>query len=127
MRIQGCFLCAHIALYSFGALEETIDFSGISDLDVGDTRVTMRHYAAASGFFITANGYLVTDKYAIEEAERLIVVHDNKAYEAQPVKVLATARFTLLKVEGGRFPQAVIAQGGTKRAGDKLLLGGFAA
>ena len=127
MRISICLSCAYIVFCSFGALEETIDFSGIADLDIGDTRTTMRHYAAASGFFITANGYLVTDKYAIEEAERLIVVHDNKAYEAQPVKVPPTARFSLLKVDGGHFPQAVIAQGGTKRAGSKLLLGGFAA
>ena len=127
MRISICLFCAHIVLCSFSALEETIDFSGIADLDVGDTRTTMRHYAAASGFFITANGYLVTDKFAIEEAERFIVVHDNKAYEAQLVKVPPTARFSLLKVNGGSFPQAVITQGGAKRAGSKLLLGGFAA
>ena len=62
MRIPSCLLCVFVAICSFGALEETIDFSGIADLDIGDTRATMRHYAAASGFFITRNGYLVTDK-----------------------------------------------------------------
>lgn len=127
MRGSLWILLAAKAACAFGALEDTIDFSGIADISVGDTRTTMRHYAAASGFFITANGYLVTDKYAIEEAERLIVVHDNKAYEARPVRVPPTARFSLLKVDGGSFPQAVVAQGDTKRAGGKLLLGGFAA
>ena len=126
MRIPSCLLCVFVAICSFGALEETIDFSGIADLDIGDTRATMRHYAAASGFFITRNGYLVTDKYLIAEAKRLVVVHENKAYEAQPVNVAPAARFALLKV-AGLFPQAVIAQGDGRKAGDKLLVGGFAA
>ena len=127
MRISICLFCAHIALCSFGALEETIDFSGIADLDVGDARVSMHHYAAVSGFFITSNGYLVTDRYQIEEAERLIVVHDNKAYEARRIDISPAARFALLKVDGGHFPQAVIAQGESRKAGDKMMVAGFAA
>ena len=109
MRIRSCLLCVYIGISSFGALEETVDFSGIADLNVGDARVTMHHYTAASGFFITSNGYLVTDRYQIEEAERLIVVHDNKAYEAQRIDISPAARFALLKVDGRNFPQTVIA------------------
>jgi len=116
-----------LAFNTFGALEETVDFSGIDDLNVGDTRSTMRHYTCASGFFITPNGYLVTDRYQIEEAERLIVVHDNKAYEARRIDISPAARFALLKVDGGKFPQAVIAQGESRKAGDKMMLAGFAA
>ena len=127
MRISSCLLCVCIGICSFGALEETVDFSGIADLDVGDARVTMHHYAAVSGFFITPNGYLVTDRYQIEEAERLIVVHDNKAYEARRIDISPAARFALLKVDGGNFPQAVIAQGESRKAGDKMMLAGFAA
>ena len=117
-------LCMRI--YTFGALEETIDFSGITDLDVGDTRAAMRHYACASGFFITRNGYLVTDKYLIAEAKNIIVVYKNRAYEAHPVKVAPVARFSLLKVDGGIFPQATIAQGDARKTGERLLVGGFA-
>ena len=109
----------------WGALEDTVDFSGVSDDGVGDEIVSMRHYAAASGFFISSNGYLVTDKYQIAEAERLIVVHDNKAYEARRIDISPTARFALLKVDGAGFPQVVISQDDLRKVGDKMILTGF--
>ena len=115
------------AFVAYGALEETIDFSGIDDMDVGDARSTMRHAACASGFFITANGCFITDKYQTADAERLIVVCENKAYEAEPVKLPESSRFALLKVKGGPFSPVVFAQDGGGKAGDRLLLTGFAA
>ena len=114
------------ALVVWSALEDTIDFSGIIDDGVGDQLVTMRHYAVASGFFITPNGFLITDKYQIAEADRLVVVHDNKAYEARRIDISPTARFALLKVDGRNFPQIEIVQGERRKAGDKMMLGGFA-
>ena len=118
---------AAVVFAVYGALEETIDFSGIGDMDVGDARSTMRHAACASGFFITANGYFITDKYQTADAERLIVVCENKAYEAELVKVPESSRFALLKVKGGPFSPVVFAQDDGGKAGEKLLLTGFAA
>ena len=114
------------ALAVWGALEDTIDFSGITDDGVGDPLVAMRHYAVASGFFITPNGFLVTDKYQVAEADRLVVVHGNKAYEARRIDISPMARFALLKVDGRKFPQVEIVQGDRRKAGDKMMLGGFA-
>lgn len=112
---------------AYGALEETIDFGGIDAMDVGDARSTMRHAACASGFFITANGCFITDKHQTADAERLIVVCENKAYEAEPVKLPESSRFALLKVKGGPFSPVVFAQDDGGKAGDRLLLTGFAA
>ena len=48
--VTGCVLAV------CGALEDTIDFSVISDSGIANKYLAMRHYAAVSGFFITANG-----------------------------------------------------------------------
>ena len=126
-RIWVITLVTGYMLVACGALEDTIDFSGISDSGVGDKYLTMRHYVAVSGFLITPNGYVVTDRYQIAAAEHLVVVHENKAYEARRVDISPTARFALLKVDGNKFPQVVIAQGDRRKAGDQMMLAGFAA
>ena len=109
------------------ALENTIDFSGISDVSIDDARSTMRHAACSSGFFITADGYFITDKYLVKDAERLIVVCENKAYEAEAVELPATSRCALLKVKGGMFAPVEFAQDDKGRSGERLLVAGFVA
>ena len=109
------------------ALEETIDFSGISDVSIGDVRSTMRHAACVSGFFVTSDGYFITDKHLIQGAERLIVVCENKAYEAELVELSDTSRCALLKVKGGVFIPVEFAQDDERRAGERLLVAGFVA
>lgn len=127
-RMAFCFGVALVRLATaWGALEETIDFSGIADLEIGDSRTALRRVSAASGFFISSSGYVVTDRHRIADARHLFVVHDNRAYEARRIALSAAAPFALLKVDGGpSFPCTVIAQGTTCKAGDLMTLGGFA-
>ena len=120
-------LFAAAVMCASGGLEETIDFSGIDDLEVGDARSTMRHAACASGFFIASGGYFVTDRQQTKGAERLVVVCGNKAHEAEPVPLPDSCQFALLKVKGSAFTPVVFAQGEGGKAGDRLLLTGFAA
>ena len=127
MRCALSVVFAAIFFCSNAALEETVDFSGIADIEVGDERSTMRHAACASGFFLTEDGYFVTDKYLTAGAKRLIVVCENKAYEAEPVELPATNRCALLKVKGGPFTPVVFAQDDGGKAGERLLVAGFAA
>ena len=56
-----------------------------------------------------------------------MVVCKNKAYEAKSVKLPDSCRFALLKVIGGAFAPVVFAQDDGGKAGDKLLLTGYAA
>ena len=72
-----------MAIGTCAAVEKTVDFSGIADMGIGDARSRMRHIAQSSGFFVTKDGYFVTDKLAVSGAERLVVVSENKAYEAE--------------------------------------------
>ena len=112
-----------------GALEETIDFSDVENSGIGRDRGLMRHYARVSGFFLTEDGYLVTDKYAILGADRLIVVHENKAHDAIVTELSPAAGFALLKVsprDGEVFPQAFMTQSIGQAPGRKLAVGGFA-
>ena len=127
MRHMLNLLFTVIVLGANAALEETIDFSGIHDIGVDDERRIQRHAASTSGFFITADGYFVTDKYQTMGAERLIVVCENKAYEAEPVKLLDSCRFALLKVKGESFTPVAFAQDDGGKAGDRFLLTGFSA
>ncbi len=108
-------------------MEETIDFSGVADLEIGDSRTALRRVSAASGFFISRSGYVVTDRHRIADARHLFVVHDNRAYEARRIAIADAAPFALLKIDGGpSFPCTVIAQGTSCKAGDLMTLGGFA-
>ena len=125
MRHALNLLFAVTVLVANAALEETIDFSGLQDMGVDDERRTLRHAACASGFFVTANGYFITDKHMVAGAERLIVVCENRAYEAEPVKLPEACRFALLKIRGGTFMPVVFAQDDGGKAGDKFLLTGF--
>ena len=107
------------------AVERTVDFSGIADMGIGDARATMRHIANASGFFVTKDGYFVTDKHAVAGAERLIVVIENKAYEAESIELPNNSGCALLKVKGGSFTPVTFAQDDRGKAGKRLLLAGF--
>lgn len=78
--------------------------------------------AQGSGFFISSDGYAVTNNHVVENAEKVEVTTDSgKTY---PAKVIGTDKRTdlaLIKVEGGKdFPYAELA-GGKARIGDWVV------
>jgi serine protease Do len=77
--------------------------------------------AQGSGFFISADGYAVTNNHVVDKATTVeIATDDGKTY---PAKVLGTDPRTdlaLIKVEGGNFPYVKLADA-TPRIGDWVL------
>ncbi len=63
--------------------------------------------SAGSGFFISPDGYIVTNNHVVEDAERIEVTigEDEATYEARLIGTDARTDIALLKIEGnGDFP-----------------------
>ena len=68
--------------------------------------------ALGSGFFITADGYAVTNNHVVDGATEVkVVTDDSKTYEAKVIGTDPKTDLALIKVEGGgKFPFVKIAE-----------------
>ncbi len=58
-----------------------------------------------SGFFISADGYAVTNNHVVEKAESVqVTTDDGKTHEAKVIGTDPRSDLALIKVEGGSFP-----------------------
>ena len=74
-----------------------------------------------SGFFISADGYAVTNNHVVEKAESVTVTTDDgKAHKAKVIGTDPRTDLALIKVEGGPFPYVKLADK-TPRIGDWVL------
>lgn len=108
----------------WGGLEETIDFSGIGET-FGVQRNLRHYWKCGSGFFVTSDGWMVTDGWLVQDAEEVIVVCENKAYEAETNTSIGSNKFALVRVKAGTFTPVAFAQVDNARPGAKLLAAGY--
>src|SRR4029077_2462552 len=74
-----------------------------------------------SGFFISADGYAVTNNHVVQNAETVTVTTDDgKTYTAKVIGTDSRSDLALLKVDGGNFPFVKWADG-APRIGDWVL------
>ncbi len=74
-----------------------------------------------SGFFISADGYAVTNNHVVEKAETVQVkTDDGKTYKAKVIGTDPRTDLALIKVDGGTFPYVKLAEA-TPRIGDWVL------
>jgi serine protease Do len=74
-----------------------------------------------SGFFITADGYAVTNNHVVEHAESVkVTTDDGKSYTAKVIGTDPRTDLALIKVDGGSFPYVKLADS-TPRVGDWVL------
>jgi serine protease Do len=75
-----------------------------------------------SGFFISADGYAVTNNHVVESADKVeVTTDDGKIYTAKVIGTDARTDVALIKVEGGSdFPFAKLSEG-KPRIGDWVL------
>jgi len=74
-----------------------------------------------SGFFISADGYAVTNNHVVEKAETVeIRTDDGKTYTAKVVGSDSRTDLALIKVEGNTFPYVKLSDG-SPRIGDWVL------
>jgi serine protease Do len=74
-----------------------------------------------SGFFISADGYAVTNNHVVEKADSVqVTTDDGKIHKAKVIGTDPRTDLALIKVEGGSFPYVKLAEG-NPRIGDWVL------
>ncbi len=74
-----------------------------------------------SGFFISADGYAVTNNHVVEHADNVkVITDDGKTHTAKVIGTDPRTDLALIKVEGGPFPYVNLAAN-TPRIGDWVL------
>ena len=109
----------------FGGVEETIDFGDIEDVGIGGK--LEKYWKNGTAFFVTADGYLVTDSFIVKDAKRVVSVWRNKAYDAEIIFVDTTNRLAVLKANGVDVKPACISQSQNMKKGTMLKAIGFTA
>jgi serine protease Do len=87
-----------------------------------DRQREYRSQALGSGFFISSDGYILTNNHIVENAVTVnITTIEGKEYEAKPIGRDAATDLALLKVEGKGFPYAVLGDSSTIKMGEWVL------
>jgi serine protease Do len=87
----------------------------------GDRAPHQRTTGQGSGFFITADGYAVTNNHVVDHADEVDVqTDDGKTYTAKVIGTDPRTDLALIKVDGNNFPHAKLADK-SPRVGDWVL------
>ena len=83
---------------------------------------TMEGAGSGSGFFISADGYIVTNNHVVENASEITVrLTDDRELEARIVGRDPETDLAVLKVEGGTFPFVEFETSAQPRVGDWVV------
>jgi serine protease Do len=78
--------------------------------------------ASGSGFFISGDGYVVTNNHVVRNAEKITVVtNDNRNFTARVVGTDPATDLAVLKVEGGPFQYVSFEDSARPRVGDWVV------
>jgi serine protease Do len=78
--------------------------------------------SAGSGFFISADGYIVTNNHVVENAETIkVVLKDERELDAVVVGRDEATDLAVLKVKGDNFPFVNFENSGKPRVGDWVI------
>ncbi|HVY34185.1 MAG TPA: trypsin-like peptidase domain-containing protein [Caulobacteraceae bacterium] len=94
------------------------------DPGAGDDPNSTQAKASGSGFFISADGYIVTNNHVIENAKDIKVVLPGKDQRELPAKVIGRDEGTdlaVIKVEGKNFPYVNFENSARPRVGDWVI------
>jgi serine protease Do len=79
-------------------------------------------HAAGSGFFISGDGYILTNNHVVEDADKITVhMNDGKTYAAHLVGRDPATDLAVVKVTGGPFPFVSFENAAKPRVGDWVV------
>lgn len=88
----------------------------------GEESATQRIQASGSGFFISADGYIVTNNHVVENARKITVhLSDDRELDARIIGRDEDTDLAVLKVEGRNFPFVQFATNVQPRVGDWVI------
>jgi serine protease Do len=77
---------------------------------------------AGSGFFISGDGYIVTNNHVVENAEEITVtLADEREFTARLIGRDENTDLAVIKIEGGSFPFVSFEQAAEPRVGDWVI------
>lgn len=92
------------------------------DDDSDDEANAPEAQASGSGFFISPDGYIVTNNHVIDKATSItVVLNDKREMKARLIGRDEDADLAVIKVEGGNFPYAQFETQQKPRVGDWVL------
>ncbi|HEK86050.1 MAG TPA: DegQ family serine endoprotease [Candidatus Aminicenantes bacterium] len=110
------------------SLEEGWPFEDFWDRFFGNQpqpRNRQREYrseALGSGFFISPDGYILTNNHIVEQSVKITVTTvDGKDYEAKRIGTDPATDLALIKIEGKNFPYAVLGDSSAIKVGEWVL------
>ena len=82
-----------------------------------------REIGGGTGFIITSDGYIVTNKHVVadEEAEYTVMMNDESKYDAEVVARDPTTDFAVLKIEGKDFPTIELGDSDELKVGQTVI------
>jgi serine protease Do len=81
-----------------------------------------RRMSSGSGFFISADGYVLTNHHVVEGAERVeVVLHNERRLRARLIGSDPATDLAILKVSGGRFNYVDLKRAGSPKVGDWVI------
>jgi len=84
-----------------------------------------RLHVIGSGFFVTKDGYLLTNHHVVEGAQKIEVHYRGQVLPAKVAAEDSTNDLALLKVEGGNFEALAISRKETSELGQEVFTIGF--
>ena len=92
------------------------------DGEEGEQQDVPEQFGSGSGFFISADGYIVTNNHVVENAEEITVrLNDDRELEATLVGSDPETDLAVLRVEGANFPFVRFEAEARPRVGDWVL------
>lgn len=90
--------------------------------DVDDYGRTVSGLSSGTGFFISSDGYVITNHHVIEGGTKVTVTtHDDEEYPAEIVGFEANNDLAVLKVEGENLPCVTIGSSSDLLVGDQVV------
>ena len=82
-----------------------------------------REVGGGSGFFISADGYIVTNKHVVndDKAEYTVLTNDGKKYDAEVLAKDGTLDVAILKVKGNGFPYLAFGDSDKLKPGQTVI------
>ncbi|MBC7167836.1 Do family serine endopeptidase [Phenylobacterium sp.] len=78
--------------------------------------------SAGSGFFISADGYIVTNNHVVENAEEIkVVLKDEREFDAEIVGRDEATDLAVIKIKGSNFPYVSFENDAVPRVGDWVI------
>ncbi len=93
------------------------------DPQSGQGSVTQQQIGGGSGFFITSDGFILTNKHVVDDpqASYMVVTNDNKQYPATVLAQDPARDVAVIKVDGTNFPILPLGNSDSLKIGQTII------